>query len=79
LPPATELEAVVAAGVVVKGLVAEGVVAEGLDEVPSVELLLPASLLLPLNEIIANSSLPDEGLTMASLIVPISLPEEPVT
>jgi hypothetical protein len=48
------------------------------EVVPEVALVAPAPA-LPLKERIANSSLPDEGLTIVSLIVPISLPEELLT
>jgi hypothetical protein len=43
---------------------------------PVDELLEPV---LPLNERIANSRRPEFGLTMKSLIVPISVPDEPLT
>jgi hypothetical protein len=56
----------------------EEVVPVALELVPEVELVAPAPA-LPLKERIANSSLPDEGLTIVSLIVPISVPEEPFT
>jgi len=50
----------------------------GLVLLAGVELLL-AEVPLLLNEITANSSLPAFGLTMKSLMVPISVPEEPIT
>jgi len=55
----------------------EEVVPVALELVSAVELVAPAAL--PLKERIANSSLPDEGLMIVSLIVPISLPEELLT
>jgi hypothetical protein len=51
--------------------------AEAADEVDEPMPVLPPAL--PPSEITANSSLPEFGLTMKSLIVPISEPEEPVT
>jgi hypothetical protein len=53
-----------------------------LGDVLLVELELGDVLLelaLPLNERIANSNRPEFGLTMKSLIVPISVPAEPLT
>lgn len=65
LPPASELE---------------GVVAEVLDVAPGVvPVLLVAPPAPPVTEITANSSLPEPGLMIVSLIAPISLPEELVT
>ena len=49
-----------------------------LEVEPEVALLLPATE-FPFSDRIANSTLPDPGFMMMSLIVPISLPEEPLT
>ncbi len=72
LPPASELE---------------GVVAEMLELAPGVVVVAPGVVLVllvappapPVTEITANSSLPEAGLMIVSLIAPISLPEELVT
>jgi hypothetical protein len=60
LPPATEVGEVIP---------------EGLDVAPGVGLIAPAPA-PSFNEIIANSSRPEAGLTIVSVIVPTSLPEE---
>ena len=44
---------------------------------PGVVLVLPASF--PLNEMTANSNLPEFGLTMKSLMLPTDVPDEPIT
>src|SRR5690349_13686271 len=60
----------------------EFAVAEVVEEVPSVPLegaLELAALVEPLSEITAKSTLPEFGLMMSSLIVPIDSPDEDFT
>lgn len=52
---------------------------ELLDPVPDMELEVELPAPIPLREMTANSTLPDEGFRITSSIWPIRLPDEPLT